>query len=288
MKDTFIGFYKKKSVRDINEKKSILLFGLPLDRVKATPGRSKKAPKAIRKHSYEFSGVSMEYDIMKSKRAYYDLGDFWESNKIAEVWKKAYDLDSKILALGGDHSITFDILSNSEIDDRTAIIWLDSHADLADEYPKGIFKSHGTVFTNLKNLKKLKADQLFLIGGHAFTQTSTEHNKIKNNEVNFLPTQKIMKSREESYKIIREFIERYDRVYLSIDIDVLDQSFVPTLGTSEPFGLTPQILLEILEIIVPNAMYVDIVETQYRRSNKIVLDFVVGLIFQILQIWETI
>ncbi|MCG3219737.1 MAG: arginase family protein [Candidatus Heimdallarchaeota archaeon] len=288
MKDTFVGFYKKQNVRDINEKNSIILFGLPFERVKATPGGSKRAPKAIRKHSYEFSGVSMEYDITKSKRAYFDLGDFWGSNKIEEIWKKAYDLDSKILALGGDHSITIDTLSNSEIDDKTAIIWLDSHADLADEYPKGVFQSHGTVFTNLKNLKKLKADQLLLIGGHAFTQTSTEHNKINNNEVNFLPTQKIMKNSEEGYKIIREFIDRYDRVYLSIDLDVLDQSFVPTLGTAEPFGLTPQILLEILEIIIPNAMYVDIVETQFKRSNKIVLNFVVGLIFQILRIWEKI
>ncbi|NPD87585.1 MAG: arginase family protein [Asgard group archaeon] len=288
MKNTFVGFYRKESVSDINEKNSILLFGLPFERVKATPGGSKKAPKAIRKHSYEFSGVSMKYDITKSKSVYFDLGDFWGSNKIAEVWKKAYDLDSKILVLGGDHSITFDTLSCSEIDDKTAIIWLDSHADLADEYPEGIIQSHGTVFTNLKNFNKLKANQLLLIGGHAFTQTSTEHKKINNNEVNFLPTQQIMKSREESYNIIREFVEKFDRVYLSIDVDVLDQSFVPTLGTAEPFGLTPQILLEILEIIIPNAMYVDIVETQFKRRNKIVLNFVVGLIFQILQIWETI
>ena len=71
MKDTFVGFYKKKCVRDINEKNSILLFGLPIDRKKDTPGRSKRAPKAIRRHSYEFSGVSMEYDIVKSKSAYY-------------------------------------------------------------------------------------------------------------------------------------------------------------------------------------------------------------------------
>ncbi len=96
-----------------------------------------------------------------------------------------------------------------------------------------------------------------------------------------------MRNKEGSFKKIEEFVEKFDRIYLSIDIDVIDQSFVPTLGTSEPFGLTPQLLLEILEIILPKAMYTDIVETQFKRSNKIVLDFVVGLIYQILQIWDS-
>ncbi len=284
---TFVGFYAVDNINEVNDKNSILFFGLPFERAKTTPGGSKKAPKAIRKHSYEFSGVSMEFDVTKSKRNFFDLGDFWASNKISQVWKKAYDLGSKILVLGGDHSITFDTLSNAEFDEDTAIIWLDSHADLANEYPKGVFQSHGTVFTNLKDLKKLKSEQMLLIGGHAFTQTSTEHNKIQNKEVTFLPTQQIMRNKTENYKEIKEFVDKFNRIYLSIDIDVLDQSFVPTLGTPEPFGLTPQHLLEIIEIILPKSMYVDIVETQFKRSNKIVLDFVVGLIYQILQIWES-
>jgi agmatinase len=288
MKDTFVGFYKKDSLREVNEKKSVILLGLPFERAKTTRGGSKKAPKAIRKHSHEFSGISMHYDISKSKRGYYDLGDFTDSEKIENIWKKAYDLDSKLLIFGGDHSITFDTLSVSKIDDRTAIIWLDSHADLADEYPKGVFQSHGTVFSNLKEKKKLKTDQLFFIGGHAFTQTSIEYDKIKKTEVKFLSTQQIMKNKEESIKEIAQFVEKYNRIYLSIDVDILDQAFVPTLGTAEPFGLTPQILLEILEVIVPRAMYVDIVETQFAKENKIALNFVVSLVFQILQLWETL
>ena len=285
--NTFVGFYRTKDINDIKENNAILLYGLPFERAKATPGSSKNAPKAIRIHSYEFSGVSMEFDITKSRKIHHDLGDFWASNKISEIWNKAYELDSKILVLGGDHSITFDTLSQAKFDDRTAVIWLDSHADLCNEYPRGIFQSHGTVFTNLKEFKKLNSEQMLLIGGHAFTQTSVEYNKILNKEVTFLPTQQIMRNKIESFNIIKEFIEKFDRIYLSIDIDVLDQFFVPTLGTSEPFGLTPQLLLEILEIILPKAIYADIVETQFKRSNKIVLNFVVGLIYQILQIWET-
>jgi arginase family enzyme len=285
--NTFVGFYSKKDFNEIKEKNAILLYGLPFDRAKATPGKSKNAPSAIRTHSYEFSGVSMEFDITKSKKLHFDLGDFWASNKLKDVWNKAYELDSKILVLGGDHSITFDSLSQAKFDEKTAVIWLDSHADLADEYPSGVFQSHGTVFTNLKKLKKLKSNQMLLIGGHAFTQTTVEHNKIKNGEITFLATQQIIRNKIESFKKIEEFVEKFDRVYLSIDIDVLDQVFVPTLGTSEPFGLTPQLLLEIIEIILPKSMYADIVETQFKRSNKIVLDLVVGLIYQILQIWES-
>ena len=71
-------------------------------------------------------------------------------------------------------------------------------------------------------------------------------------------------------------------------MDVLDQAYVPTLATSEPFGLTPQLVLEILSLILPKAKYVDIVEARFTRSNKIVLDLAVGFVYYILERWEEI
>jgi arginase family enzyme len=58
---------------------------------------------------------------------------------------------------------------------------------------------------------------------------------------------------------------------------------VPTLATAEPFGLTPQLLMEVIKIILPKTIYVDIVETKYSRKDRIVLNFAVGLIYFILQ-----
>jgi agmatinase len=175
------------------------------------------------------------------------------------------------------------MLTAAPWDEKTAVIWLDAHADLNDEYPRNVFYSHGTVFANLKKDMKLDGHQMLLIGGHAYTQTSLEHEKLKNNDVEFIPTYKLFSEKDESLEIIRNFIRRFDRINLSIDLDSLDQAFVPTLATAEPFGLTPQLLMEVIKIILPKTKYVDIVEAKYSRKNRIVLNLAVGLIYLIIQ-----
>ncbi|MCG3216316.1 MAG: arginase family protein [Candidatus Heimdallarchaeota archaeon] len=289
MKNTFLGFYKIRELSELIDSNAVLLFGVPFERLKATLGGSKKAPKTIRKQSLEFSGVSLTFDVTKSKRNFFDLGDIHpinEREKLKAIWEKAEELNSEILVLGGDHSITYDTLSVAPWDEKTGLIWLDAHADLADEYPPGIFQSHGTVFTNLKNQRNLRADQLLLIGGHSYTQMSAEHEKIRNKEVNFIPIRKIHEEKSNSMELISNFLDNFDRIYMSIDLDVIDQAFVPTLATAEPFGLTPAVLQEILRVILPKTKYVDIVEARHYRNNRIVPNLVVGLIFYILEIWD--
>ena len=291
MKPIFTGFFALKNIDECNKKNAVFLYGIPFERVKATKGGSKKGPKAIRRQSVEFSGVSTLFNASRSESDYFDLGDIHplkEKNKINQVWEKIYELNAKLIVLGGDHSITLDTLSKADYDDKTAVIWLDAHADLADEYPEGVFQSHGTVFTNLKTKKNLKSDQMLLIGGHAYTQTLREYEIIQSKEVTYLSAQQLLTNTKEGLKFIEEYISKFERIYLSIDLDVLDQAYVPTLATSEPFGLTPQLVLEILSLILPKAQYVDIVEARFTRSNKIVLDLAVGFVYYILEQWEEI
>lgn len=290
MKSTFLGFFPISKLSDIEEKKSILLFGLPFEKTKATPGGARKAPDALRKQSMEFSGISSHFNMIECKTNYFDLGNIKPINvkeEIQKIWKKAEELDLRLLVLGGDHSITYDTLSQATWNEKTAVIWIDAHADLADEYPPGITYSHGTVFTNLKKDNNLSENQMLLIGAHAYTQTVEEYHKLRNKEVAFIPMHQIFENKEKCLQTIKDFLENKDRVFLSFDVDSVDQAYVPTLGTAEPFGLSPYLIVEILKLILPKATYVDIVETQYKRKSKIVLNFVVGLIFKILEIWDS-
>ena len=286
MTRTFVGFYPVKDFLNFNEKNSIILVGVPVEKAKATPGGSKKAPKEIRKQSLEFSGISSEFDISNCKTSFYDIGDIdstKEVDKLNQLWKKVSSNNNKLIAIGGDHSITYDMLATAPWDNKTAVIWLDAHADLNDEYPPNVFYSHGTVFANLKKDMKIEGHQMLLIGGHAYTQTSVEYEKLRNNDVDFIPTNKLFSEKEKSLERVRDFVKKFDRIYLSIDLDSLDQTFVPTLATAEPFGLTPQLLMEIIKIISPKTKYVDIVEAKCSRKDRIVLNFAVGLIYLIIQ-----
>ncbi len=292
MKNTFLGFFDQsyESLDKLEEKNTLFLFGIPFERTKDNKRGSKKAPNALRKKSLEFSAVSTTFNIYQNKINYYDIGNFHpikDKEKIQKLWDKTSDLNSRILVLGGDHSITFDTLSIAPWDNKTAIIWFDAHSDIADEYPPGIFQSHGTVFANLKDKLELEKNQMLFIGGHAYTQTTTEYLKIQDEtEVLHLPTQKIFSNKDDSLKVISEFVSNFDRIYVSIDADAFDQAYVPTLATMEPFGLTPQLVVEMLEIILPKTKYVDIVEFRHSFLNRIALNFGVGLIFKILELWE--
>lgn len=289
MKNTFLGFFETKNVIDIQEKGSILLFGIPFERAKTTKGGSKKAPSALRKQSLEFSGISSDFNIDEIETNFYDIGNIdpiKQENYLKEIWNQVIKLNLKILVLGGDHSITYDTLIKAPWDKESALIWIDAHPDLADEYPTGVFKSHGTVFTNLKNELQLEKNQMLLIGGHAYTITSAEFWKVKNKNVtNYISTRELIEKREDSLEIIKKFVSNFKTIYLSVDADALDQSFVPTVATKEPFGITPNLLNDILNILVPKAKYIDFVEIRYKRRNKTALNFGVGLIFRILELW---
>ncbi len=286
MTKTFVGFYPVKDFSNFNEKDSVILVGVPIEKAKTTPRGSKKAPKEIRKQSLEFSGISSEFDISKCKTSFYDIGDIdsiKEADKLNQLWKKVSSNNNKLIAIGGDHSITYDLLTAAPWDEKTAVIWLDAHADLNDEYPPNVFYSHGTVFANLKKDMNLAGHQMLLIGGHAYTQTSIEYERLKNNDVEFIPTNKLFSEKDKSLEAVHDFVKKFNRIYLSIDLDSLDQAFVPTIATAEPFGLTPQLLMDIIRIILPKTTYVDIVEAKYSRKDRIVLNFAVGLIYFIIQ-----
>ena len=290
MKKTFTGFFEVNNFDTLEDENSVFLLGIPFERTKATKGGSKRGPIALRKQSKEFSGVSTDFDINESTMNFYDLGDFHplkDKEDINRIWQKALATNSKLLVLGGDHSITYDTLINAPWNDETALIWIDAHADLADEYPPGVFKSHGTVFSNLKSELSLTKNQMLFIGGHAYTLTSTEYRKIKNNETtNYISTQEFLSNKEDSLKKLGEFVSKFKTIYLSIDSDAIDQAYVPTIATMEPFGFSTPILADILNIILPKTIYTDFVEIKYTRKNKIALNFGVGLIYRILEIWS--
>ena len=50
------------------------------------------------------------------------------------------------------------------------------------------------------------------------------------------------------------------KIYLTLDIDVIDPAYAPGTSTPEPFGLTPFDILELIEAFSPQLIGFDIVE----------------------------
>ncbi len=131
--------------------------------------------------------------------------------------------------LGGEHSVSAPVIrAHAERFHNISILQIDAHADLRDEYD-GTLHSHASIMPRLVKDLKIPAVQVGI--------RSISANEARS--LNALPT-KIFWAKDIVGRTdwIDDAIDSLtENVYLTIDIDGLDPSLVPTTGTPEPGGL---------------------------------------------------
>jgi len=159
--------------------------------------------------------------------------------------------DKFLLALGGEHTATLGLLSGLAA--RTAagfdfseltIVQLDAHADLAERLDDGLAFSHGTVMRRLWEkgcrlvqigVRSLNSDEYKLITTAPRIATFFAH------------------CLEEKWPLILETLAGLKGlVYLSIDLDALDVSLMPSTGTPLPGGLSWRQTMELIHVLTAN------------------------------------
>ncbi len=144
--------------------------------------------------------------------------------------KKLLELDKFICMFGGEHSVSAPIIrAHNEKYENLSVLQIDAHADLRDEYD-GTPHSHASIMARVVKDLRIPSVQ---VGIRSIS--GDEARSLKGD----LPTT-IYWARDIVGRTdwIDEAIDRLtDNVYLTIDIDGLDPSIVPTTGTTEPGGL---------------------------------------------------
>lgn len=132
--------------------------------------------------------------------------------------------------LGGEHSVSAPIIkAHNEKYDNLSVLQIDAHADLRDTYD-GTPHSHASIMARVVKDMRIPAVQ---VGIRSIS--GDEARLLKDG----LPT-RIFWARDIVGRTewIDEAVDCLtDNVYLTIDIDGLDPSIVPTTGTPEPGGL---------------------------------------------------
>ena len=151
-------------------------------------------------------------------------------SELYDYTKKLLALDKFICMLGGEHSVSAPIIqAHNEKYDNLSVLQIDAHADLRDEYD-GTPHSHASIMARVVKDMSIPSVQ---VGIRSIS--GDEARSLKED----LPT-KIFWARDIVGKTdwIDEAIDGLtENVYLTIDIDGLDPSIVPTTGTPEPGGL---------------------------------------------------
>lgn len=143
------------------------------------------------------------------------------------------------VVLGGEHSISFGAVQaiKDKYTDIT-VIQFDAHADLREEY-QGTAYSHACVGRRIAELCPLV--QVGIRSLSATEASYMEHGKVKT-----FYADKILDDND-YIKHICQAVK--GDVYLSIDIDVLDPSYMPSTGTPEPAGLSWKHITDIIRAI---------------------------------------
>ena len=172
-----------------------------------------------------------------------------------------YNKYSKII--GGDHSTSIATLQHSLLKNRNLkVLWFDAHPDI-NTYEMSITKNiHGiplAVVTGLENNFsftniKLPYTSIMYVGIRSID--NFEHQIIKDNNIQYLTVENIMKSPKESIEKIKDFIKD-SNVHLSFDVDCMDPSIMATTGTPVENGLFMEDIEQLIKKIKKHIIFTE-------------------------------
>ena len=144
------------------------------------------------------------------------------------------------IVLGGDHSISFPSITGfANSKGKVGIIQFDAHHDLRNLDDGG--PSNGTPFRSLLENGVITGKQLVQIGIRNFSNARAYHEYAKEHGVTVY-TMKDVREREikdimtESIEVLRR--QGVTSIYISLDMDVLDQAFAPVVQQLVPVEWT--------------------------------------------------
>ncbi len=233
----------------------VVLAGLPSDENSSFLKGAALAPGKIREVLHNGScNLFSELGIDLGDRSnMLDIGDLAFSKDpegFGEIERQLAELlehDVKILALGGDHAVTYPVVrafarKYSDLN----IVQFDAHPDLYHDFD-GNALSHASPFARIMDEKLAK--RLLQIGIrtlNAHQKGQAKHFKVS-----------IIEARNFSSDIPLNFD---GPVYISCDLDVLDPAFAPGVSHHEPGGLSVRDVIDVIHRIESPIVGADIVE----------------------------
>lgn len=229
------------------EEAEYVVLGAPLDLTSTFRTGARFAPLAIREASLNIETYSFRAGIDIEDLRLHDLGDVHVTGEIDEtlkrlelVTKDLFDAKKLPVIIGGEHTITLGAMRSLGKD--TAIVNFDAHLDLRNEY-MGRTLSHTTFMRRIH--EQICPQDIFEIGTRATCKEELDYARKSN--IQFLTTQQILREGiEKTTQRIKKLLADHKKIYLTIDMDVLDPAFAPAVQNPEPDGLYTSMLLDLL------------------------------------------
>ena len=266
------------------EEAEFVVLGVPFDATSTYRSGARFAPLAIREASLNIETHSFRTGINVEDIKIHDVGDLDVIGKVDETLKRLELVTRELLnarktpvVIGGEHTITLGVMRG--VGKNTAIVSFDAHLDLRNEY-MGRTVSHTTFMRRLN--EQIRPPKILEISTRAVCKEELDY--AEKSGIEFLTGQQIRKNGiEKTVHAAKKLLADCEKIYLTIDMDVLDPAFAPAVQNPEPDGLDMHTLLDILcKVCDYRVVAFDLVEVAPHYDNGITAIQAAKTIFEVL------
>jgi len=226
------------------KKAKVVIFPIPYDSTTYYKAGTKFGPQAIIEASRHMEVYDIELKRTVKETDIFTLDELEPSKNLPrETVMRVKDVVKKILedkkipfVLGGEHSLTTGpVLALKEMNCDFSVLQIDAHSDLRDDF-QGTKYHHGCVMRRVRNINS----SVVQVGIRSMSQEEAEYVEAKKiNNIFYYPDFDI----EKIVSCLKE------NVYITFDLDALDPSIMPAVGTPEPGGMTWQESMDLIRAV---------------------------------------
>ena len=260
--DNFLGI---PQIYSDYKRSRFVILPVPYEQTTTYKGGAREGPQAVISASKQVELFDEELKAEPYKVGIYTSDELEPTSKgpekmIEKIYKVGRDFlknNKIIIMLGGEHSISIGMIkAYKEKYKDLSVLQLDAHADLRESY-------QGNRFSHACTMRRVR-EFVPTISIGIRNLSLEEHNWIKRNKVTLFYAQK--REKNWSDKVLSSLS---DEVYLTFDLDFLDPSIMPSVGTPEPGGFLWYETLDFLKTLTLKKKIVgfDIVELCPQPGN---------------------
>jgi len=266
------------------EESTYVIVGVPFDATSTYRVGARFAPTAVREASLNIETYSFRTGLDLEDVKLHDAGDLDVAAETDETLKRLELVTRELLKadkipvfIGGEHTITLGAMRG--VDGGVAVLSFDAHLDLRNEY-MGRTTSHTTFMRRIN--EEVRPPRIVEVGTRAVCKEELSY--AEESKIPFLTLQQIRKDGvQESIANVTDLVASYEKIYLTIDIDVLDPAFAPAAQNPEPDGLCVNTFLDILCSVCDRRIAaLDLVEVAPQYDNGVTAAQAAKTIFEVL------
>jgi len=220
------------------------IFGVPFDSTHSYKPGCRFGPDVIRDAFNNIEVFHPQFQVDLESVNIKDFGNIQHSvvaKEMLDMVKKITDelrkTEKLLVILGGEHLLTLG--SYMSFPRETGYVVFDAHYDLRDEYANTKL-SHAAYLRRI--VEERGADNIIHVGARSFVKEELEF--LTKHKINSITDKEIRLGN--ASRLLKDAISRFDKLYVSIDLDVVDPAFAPGVGNPEAVGITSRELHDMI------------------------------------------